>query len=234
MSEEHQEKYIQQKLSAENLKKVEDELSANLSLQEDVALELGVKEAFEEKSREELREKVKRFEQPKKPDNLPTWKYLSVAASIVIIAGLTYSFLKGSESAFDRYYEIYPNYEETVLRNENTTDLRSQTFLFYVQSNYQKAMAGFDELLVQEPEEMAYFFFRAMCKIETEQLEKSLVDLERVIKSKSVDYKYPALWYSALILIKLDDKLGATRNLELLIENPNDFRDKASLLIEEL
>jgi tetratricopeptide (TPR) repeat protein len=80
-----------------------------------------------------------------------TFFYLKVAAAIAILAVVIKLLMpveEDSEKLFQAYFKPYPNVFEPTLRGTSEMTDRAETFLAYEQGNYQKALAGFNEILM--------------------------------------------------------------------------------------
>ncbi|MEP5611900.1 MAG: tetratricopeptide repeat protein [Cyclobacteriaceae bacterium] len=223
------EKYIQGTLTDEERKAYEEEMTSEEK--KEAAFEIGMRSAVEEKSRDELREKISSFEGKKATSQIKP-AYLAIAATIALVATFTFLLRPESGSLFDQYYESYPNYEFTALRGDETSNLKEKAYSAYDLKDYDLAASTFTELLKENAEDQPAQFFRGLCFLETGNYQDGLSDLRKVAESEN-DYQEAAIWYSALIQTRLKNTVEARELLDLLSDS-QEFGERAKALSKEL
>ena len=223
-------KYIQGKLNKED--KHAHEVDLTSSEREELSFELGVQHALKEKFSEELRAKVSGFE-AKQPKARKTPIYIGIAASLALLATFLFINNRGEASLFDQYYEVYPNYEYSIVRGENGDDIKSRAYEAYDARDFDTASSLFSQWLSENPEDIPARFFGAIANVEQGSMELALEDLKIVIESGNADYRDPATWYAALVHTQLGNKVEATTLIKQL-SDLSDFSDKSEKLLKEL
>lgn len=225
--DELRDKYLQGKLSKEESKAFEENLSSEE--REELATELGIGRGLEDGFRKELKSKVASFENKRSKSSTLNYTYIGVAASLILVASLVFIFSKEEQSLFDQYYQPYPNYEVTVVRGEEDLDLREIAYLAYDRQEYTRALETFNQM---ETLSEADYFFRGVCLLETGDNQGALSDFEKVISSKNKDYAYPSKWLSALVYLKMEDEVSAKVLLESL-RNTTEFSERAEEILDK-
>ncbi|MEM7297553.1 MAG: hypothetical protein AAF391_04730 [Bacteroidota bacterium] len=222
-------KYLQGKLSESERKSFEEGLSKEE--RSELAFELGVREGLEEDLRKELRETVSGFEEKKGKTRRLNPVYVSIAATVVIAASLLFYFSGNSQSLFDQYYEVYPNYELTTVRGEEDLSSREKAYRSYDMGDYAGGIAAFNEL---DSMVGADYFFRGMCFIQVQSYEEAILDLSNKMLSVDKDYSEAARWYTALIHLKMKNDDKALPLLRTLSNGNSEFAQTSSELLSML
>lgn len=173
-------------------------------------------------------------EQAKQP--FPFFKMGIAASTIIAIIFFGKSFLTpNSEELFLAYYEPYENFEHTPTRNESDEALSAKykAYLEYDAANYADAERFFDELIASDSQDVAAVFFRGICRIETLAYDQALKDLTLVAESNHAYYSDAALWYLALLEIKLHQGPKAMRYLQKL-KSSKDYQIRSQKLLDKL
>lgn len=223
------EKYIQGKLSEAERKTFEESLSVQERLE--LATELGIQSGLEHGFRNELRTTVAGFEKRGSAVRRINPAYISIAASLFLVASLVLFFTREQTSVFDQYYEVYPNYEVTSLRGEVDSISRMTAYAAYDAGNFELAIEEFGKIdALSSPE----FFFRGVCYIQTKNYELALTDFDEVLSGDDKNYRAAAIWYSALIHLKQKNKEKAIPLLKKLSEGESEFATVSVEVLERL
>ncbi len=209
------EDYIQGKLSAAESEEFENGLSQQD--RRELAVELGQKEAINEFQLDEIRRRVKGFDaNTGKNKTRIIWPW-AIAASLVLFTTIAWLYNTTNESLMDEFYEGYANYEYTVTRGEEgvDNDTRVNAYLSYDNADFDLAIELFDEFLTTNPNAIPERFFRAISHIEIGSMDAALKDLAVVMNSES-DYRVPAIWYAALLLVEENQEEKARELLDSL------------------
>ncbi len=229
---EHSDNYMQGKLSQEELKAFETELSEKEK--EELAFEIGAGEGVKEELRNKLKTQVKDFESrasQKKQGIRPAW-IGGISASLILLVGVVYIFSTGNDgSLYGEYYESYPNYEMTITRGEEDLSTIQQAYQAYDTKDFTKAERLFTDFLNEESNVPAQFFL-GMSRMELEKFDQAIDAFEQVIGSEG-DYRDAALWYAALASIKLENQQAAIQLLDQLSDS-KEYRIQANDLKSEL
>lgn len=215
--------YLQGKLAPEEMRAYESSLSEE-ELKE-LAFEVGVQEGIVDRSKKNIREQLQEFESKGKRGSHWNYSYVGIAASIFAVATITFYLSRSQPSLYDQYYEVYPNYEVTSLRGSDDPSIREEAYLAYDQGNFGEAIRVFNAL---DSLSSADVFFRGICHIQQTNYEDALFDFAAVISTKEPNYYEAAVWYTALIHLKQEDKAKATPFLQELSLGNSEF-SKASM-----
>lgn len=227
--DELREKYLQGKMTKAEQAAFEKNLSTEEK--EELATELGIREGLESGFRRELLDQVAGFEEKGQEVRRINPAYISVAASLFLVATLVLYFTRDQAPLFDQYYEVYPNYEVTTVRGEEDLSKREEAYLAYDAGNYQEAIDAFNQL---DSLLAADYFFRGVSYIQAEEHQKALTDFQFVIKKNDEAYHDASIWYTALLHLKMEDEQKAIPLLESLSDGDSEFADTSNKLLAQL
>lgn len=224
------ERYIQDQMSAEE-KKAHEQSLADEEIN-DLAFEAGVKEGIAEANRDEIRKQVAGFEEDfKERKGIAAPRLIGIAASIALVATISYLFFFAQPDLYNDYYEAYPNYEVTILRGEDASNLKETAYLSYDNKKFNEADDLFTQFL-EIQDDTAARFFRGICRMELGRFEEALTDLESVME-RNAQYAEAGRWYGALCQVQLDNLDAAKLLLQELV-NSEEFGGKAGQLLKDL
>lgn len=164
---------------------------------------------------------------PPKSKVIPLRTWLSMAASLVIVAGLWFVMRNEVPS-----YTDYNQHElaSFVERSDNTILLKTAQKEFN-NKNYKLAEDAFRKILASKKSPEIQFFF-AICLIENNRYAEAEQELEILQKGNSI-YKDKALLYMALSQLK-QNKTEACKNYLLQIKEDQEDYTKAQELLRAL
>jgi hypothetical protein len=173
----------------------------------------------------------------------PFTRFLAIAASIAIIAGLGWiSFLffhhqKSNEEIYLSYYQRPDINEFTVRGNDNDSSqlFWDQGLHYYENHKIEKAAAEFKKLILINKTTSASkaYFMLGLCYMELNDTQKAIQTLGRV--SDQSNFVYMKQYYSALCLIKMDKKKEASDLLLKIVKDQNHpYRKNAIRIYLEL
>ncbi len=214
------EAYLHGQLSADEQKRMDEQLAADVSLREQLAevnlLLLGVKEAA-------LQDKLQTFHQHMARDHnsprigrpsssLRTWL---VAASILVITGSIAWLLMlrthGEERLFGAYFKPDPGLITAMSATDNY--LFEKAMIEYKRGEYATAIAAWDSLQKAQPASDTLNFFLGVAHLAEGASGKAISYLKKVAGTKSF-FNADAQWYLALALLKEGKKEAAVKALQ--------------------
>lgn len=217
-------RYLQGKLSDSERSAFEQGLSDEERVE--LAFELGIKEGLEEGFSKELRNKVASFEEKKPAKGTMKYAYISIAASVLVMASIVFYLLQDEASLFEDYYRPYPNYELTTVRGEEAESVRERAYQAYDSERYDIAIGYFSKM---DSLSEADYFFRGICQIQVEDYQLALDDFDKLITLGNADYGDAAKWYAALVYLKLEKE---SELLPLLKDLSNGTSEYAKVSLE--
>lgn len=227
--DELKEKYLQGKLTEDEQRAFENDLSEKEA--EELAFEMGIRDGLQNQIQSDLRKKVASFEHGAKRSKFTKPAYLSIAASVLIAVSFVFYFNREPRSLFDQYYSVLPNYELTTERGEEKATNRASAYIAYDNGNYSEAIAQFNNMdSLTTPD----LLFRGISYIQEENYELALNDLERVINKQNQDYQDASKWYTSLLYLKLGRRSQATQLLEDLRAENSTYKIQANELLGKL
>lgn len=196
---------------------------------------LGIRKA----ARTELKTKFTKWEKEAEHSKWHFFKIIGVAASFCVAMGVALYYYADStstkEELFLAYYETYPNYEHTTVR-DNVPDsliVKYKAYAFYDQGEMKKSIEYFSDWLLLHPNDQVAVFFQGVALLESKNYDTALNNFKTVTTAKLDYYSDAAIWYSALIYIHQDNTQQAVDLLNKLRAS-QEYSEKAEQLIEEL
>jgi tetratricopeptide (TPR) repeat protein len=194
----------------------------------------SMQRAFEINEAERLKDKLKSIETEKvKPLNSSRqkrWVY-SIAASVLVIVGLSVFLNYFNITLYDEYFEPYPNVYQPVVRG--TAEEGAKAFMYYENQDYTNAQKAFENLLKEENNPNIRFYY-ALSFLNENNVKRANEELE-TLKDINFEFQAEVIWYQSLSLIKLNKFKEAKILLQTLKTKGYSFNsDKVDTLIENL
>jgi tetratricopeptide (TPR) repeat protein len=211
-------------------------------LQNYILSRTAIASASNERLKQHLSESGKTLKMPDKGKTLFV-RYLAVAASIAILAGLGWiMFLffhpqKSSEEIYLSYYQ-QPDISEFTVRGEENDS--GQLFWdrgldYYANHKIKMAEAEFNKIIQTNNVSSASkaYFMLALCYMEMNESQKAIQTFGRV--SDKSTFVYMKQYYSALCLVRMEKKKEASDLLQKIIQDQNHpYRKNAIHILREL
>lgn len=237
------EDYLSGKLSAEDKKKFRARLLNdpvfNQEFQELKEIRLHVRQ----KSRVDIKNLFDEIEtnigkEETTKDQTVMKKAISIAASIVLIAAISYIGLSDfsqptNESLFDEHFTTYHSLNGQVRGTmEETLTLKDKAFRTYDAGDFFSSEEMLSTLVAAEPSAMNYFYL-GMSQLEIGKTEEAIKNLNTVINNYN-SFNDQAKWYLALSLLKAEEEDATLGALANIIVNKSDYKAKAEALLKEM
>ena len=166
-------------------------------------------------------------------------KYISIAASLLLIVSLSYfGFFSGTSEVdgakiFGQYYQAYTNIASGIERGSavDLTNLKNQAYYAYDLGSYEEAERGLSQLVETEKNAENYFYL-GITHIETGDIEAAKNDLNIVLNNYS-EYNEQAQWYLALTLLKDGETDEGLSNLVDLSVKGESYKEKSLEILKE-
>lgn len=161
-------------------------------------------------------------------------RWLQLAASLLLIAAAFFVFQSySSQSSTDivaDYYEPYPNGYKPITRSQvQEINIELHGLIKYESEQYKEALSYFNQLPNANDD---IIMFKAISKMELEDLNGAKTDLQTLIDKKS-KLSRTAQWYMGILLVKEGAVEQAKKYFEVLANQPSDSsyqRDASELL----
>ena len=236
------EKYLEEELTEEERKEFEMLLKSDADFSREVKFHADLKRVTESDDDDNFKEMLSDFEaeaRMEKPSvkKSPT-KWL-VAASISLLAGLTYFFnvdqFASTQDLFADNFKPYPNLVHRIVRSGEAQDKKIKAFSAYQTGAYIEALPMFTELYASDKEPY-YLFYSANALIELNRAREAVPMLQEHLRITQITdtlvEKSP--WYLAMAYLQLDEKENAIKMLNAVIKNGTYKVDDAQKLLNAL
>lgn len=225
------ERYLMDQMSHDQKTNFENEMAADTLLRNEVDLQreliTAVEVDFISKTLNDLDLDEQDMHQSKnlRPINsrINYFKFIGIAASIILIAAIGYFLLQQSNDLYNQYYEADPGLSTTMGEASNYEFYDGM--VDYKMEKYDVAKNAWMPLQTKFPDNDTLNYYVAMADLNLNNFQESNKLLEK-IPTTSVFYK-DALWYQALIAVKHEDLETAKIKLESLeTTKANKLRDE--------
>lgn len=228
--------YFEQRLSDLELKEFERRVVEEPDFAEEVEFRKQLQAAITQNERLKIKSQLQNFElqrEKKSPPKNKNIRWLAIAASFVVLLGLSKVYFDNRtvspNDLYERYYQPFPNVISPVVRGGQDLDELAKAFSLYEAAEYKEALKIFSKY-----SDVNSIFYAGLSEMELNNYAKAIPFFDDVIKQKSTFESY-AKWYKALAYIKLNKKDEALKLLQS-IENYKEFdlSEQVILLINDL
>jgi|SRR5690554_817321 len=225
--------YFENNLTAEEELFFDQLMKSDASFAEAVRFQEKTKIALTLEARDKLKSKLQSYEaKHKQRPQIKKWLY--VAASIIILIGISmFVFNKQPTHSelYASYFEPYPNTVAPIVRGgENNLD-KQEAFVAYENGSYEQAHVLFENLAKDNGEDYV-FFYQAMSAMADEKYSEA----QDIFTSRtwSEEYVDKVQWYRALNLLHLSKIDESKSILEKIIQSQSYNHKRAAQLLKEL
>ncbi len=242
------EKYIDNELVGEDLKSFEDEFYSNSDLKSDVKLHKDVNAAIGERDIIDLRDHLGEISKDSytnesksiimlRPNFSSSLMKRSLAASILIIVGLT-AMLKlapvNNEKLYDKYYEAYPSYGLSRSASTDMDQNLKQGLVLFSEQNYADALGVFKSIIENDTENSVARFYAGQSYQNLDENRNAINEYKSVVEHQQNLFVEQAEWYMSLCLIKEGEKQMAAQQLNKIVASNGYYTQDAKTLLRRL
>ncbi len=232
-------KHIQNSLTPDEQIEFDRLLKSDIDFKKEVDFHETLKKVTEDKDDRDFRSLLSEIEVNPKPitkKRSVKWWYL--AASIIVILGLTYFLTNrlspSNEVLFAQYFEPYRNVTQPVVRSEVNENLKALAFNSYENAKFEKALELFDQMLANT-EDPVILFYKSNVLLQLDQAEMAIPILTKDTATTD-SFSEKRYWYLALAYLKTNNPQKAKTTLELLLNiSDSEYKKKeAKELLKKL
>ena len=233
LSEESIKGYLTNRLSGEELHRVENHL-LDCPLCTDAVDGYAALQADQNAGKEAGRQAVRL--------QMSNWRFFSAAAAILaLIAAVVWLFpgQPSSEQLYTAYYSPYDSDLDIRFRQSGETTNPADTPLTkglraYAEKDYAGSIPQLEAYLVENPDHLVSRFYLALAKMEEGRDEEAILQFDAVQKAGQ-EYSEESTWYLALLYVK-NDRIDEAKALLNALIRPGSGRyyEKAKKLTSDL
>lgn len=231
-------KYFENSLTPQEQLLFEEKLQQDAEFEAEFEFHAALKKAVTVAERQKIKAQIQKFESNEK-DTIKVFslrKLMPYAAVFLVVISIGLFFILNqkneSNQLYASYFEPYPNIEVSNLRANTKKTLENQAFTVYDLEDYKLAQTLFTKLLENNSKDYLHFY-NGMCLMQLENFDFALEELN-TIKATNSKYYEKALWFKALIFIKLNKKEDAKKLLNELVTNLSFKNKEAKQLLSKL
>lgn len=228
-------KYLDRSLKEDEELIFDQKIKNSIAFAEEVELHETMLAAIRIRDKQALRDELKgealKLRQKSSKKLSRTFFYLA-AASIMILAMLTYMLLPSHNSLFNEYYVPIP--ESPIVRTEIESINNYQLAMgAYSKGQFQNALQLFnkvDDTAIRHEIEL----YKGNCHLGLDQPEQAISQFQLALASSNEQIIFQAQWFLALAHLKNGDKMGAIEILQQMREGNHPYKEKSESLINKL
>jgi FimV-like protein len=239
------ERYIEQSLSEEEVRRVEKRLAEEPALkelfQQENLLVKGIRYGHLKTKLEELKMLEATLPAVDRPEGQARvvsfkayWKPLAAAAAVALFISSYLLLTRTTEPAelYAQNFKPYPNVFEPVVRGTREQNQRAEAFAAYERGDYALAAEDFNALLKirEEPEILLLLGNANLILGKTSEAKENFVTLSKDFD----DLDGLAKWYLSLCYLKMGDRDSAKVLLEEIAGQESSYQQKARELLKRL
>ncbi|NOZ46226.1 MAG: tetratricopeptide repeat protein [Chlorobi bacterium] len=238
------EKYLNGELTSDELAYFKSKLENDKELAKELQLVTDVNEFLnndEPKFKNELKEMIISYKKSKrKTISLKNaLKPMSLAASIIILVGLSFYFYYNfNNSNAQLYKKYYHPYEYSVVersgKNTGINESLAQAFNEYNLQNYDKALVLFNKSIANDTANQVVEFLIANCYMQTNQTDSAVITLKHLLSYRNNLLSKNISWYLGLCYLKNQENEKAKQMFKYLAEHNNFYAEKAKSLLRKI
>lgn len=146
-------------------------------------------------------------------NRLLNWKYLAIAATLVIALSCFWFFSSNSnERLYANYFTPDPGLPTTMSSNSNYEFYN--TMVTYKRGNYSKAIEEWQSQLLKHPESDTLNYFIGVAKMANKNEVDAITYLKKVSELQANTFKNDAYFYLGLAYIKMNERKQAIEALK--------------------
>lgn len=244
--QEQLEKYLKGEMSAKEMKKFEAMLINDNELLREIALEQELDAVLMDSDILDLKMKLAnaRNSSGKAVHLSPVismmksnMKYVAAAASMGVLITAGVLTLTPRSYTSDKLFKMYYQPDKAVVVNRagrgNVNIV--EALMKFQKKEFEVASGMFEEILINNPDNIALRFYNGISYIETEKYDEAIKSFNIILKDKDNLYVEHAEWYVALCYLKKEQVEDARIQL-LRIANEEDgfYKEDAKKILEKL
>ncbi len=234
-------RHIQGRLTPKEQAEFDRLLETDATFRDEVSFAEDVQKVAEVEADANFLSMLKEFEKEEPIDEekpvikLPRYRWMAIAASFVILLGLSIYFVLNAETSpedlFAEHFEPYRNVVHPITRGKPAEDEKTQAFLAYQNEEYDNAITLFDKLYEQEGQPY-YLFYKANALLELNSNDEAIAILQK--SDQLGEFADRSAWYLALAYLKVEDTEKAKEHLQQIVGAQKYNHVKAAELLQQL
>ena len=232
------ENYIMGNLDEKEMRQLDEELleipELQIMFKEKEILIHGIRKGFDLEMKKMLHDEELIIRKKKRIKKI-RYSYISgIAASILLIV-VSFIALNNRnpdlQKLYSDFYTPYPNVESPISRDK---DIEYTAFNYYENGNYTKALEVFMQMQDVFHENTAVVFYTGLTQLALSNPGEAIENLNILTKSKDERFERPALWYSSLAWISLENSAKAREVLNKLKTGDDKYSKNAKSLLKKI
>jgi len=164
-----------------------------------------------------------------RPKNRSSSLAFGLAAAAILMLALAFGLLRSpgvERDILQEYFRPYPDLVSTI-RGNTLPEAVKNALSLYTQQNYRQALALFNAVLADDPEQPIALFYSGVILLKFDQPDAAVSRFQRIKETNRFSLREPLHWYLALGHYKLGNYASADSLLRLLEREPNLFVEDA-------
>ena len=242
------EKYLEQRMSAEERQKFEQAMIDNPAIKEEIELHRQVTATLKGEKVHELRSVLKavdknwgaeKKEQKGVARTINFRRVIAIAATVLLMV-MSYQFFFTSGGPVSNEQLFADNFQpyQMLLSQRGLSEGEKNIVLenaisAYSKGNYQSAASFFQQLSQNDPTDISYQFYLAVAQLGAKENDTSINLFQNIISTEGHPFKEQSQWYLALAYLQNGDNENARKTLSE-IESGQFKNAEARQILEQL
>ncbi len=239
------ERYLSEELSAEERAVFESKIKENVELQKELVLHQGIRDAVNDTKAIELDESLREIGNTWKKENEPAihhpfWTQTSfkIAATITLLAIVSFLIYFYLQPAFDNTQELFTHYynaptAETVRGTGPDEATRLQDALVnYRNGAYRQAVSDFEKILTMQPDYIKPKYYLAHCYLNVGETARAIDLFKSIIDHGDNIYISESHWYLGLAYVQKGEIDLAQSQFKTLPLNTKKGKEASKVLTD--
>lgn len=234
--------YFSNHLSQDEEKLFNELLESDSDFKTQFDFEQDLQHVIKNKKSKDLKAKLVSFEEDiaieaPKSTSKKSYRYLAIAASIVLLIGLAWmGYVDGSSNKYEDLYaanfQEYPNTVYTITRSGSDESLERVAFVAYESGKFDVAIEKLNQIPLNNQKPYIDFYF-GQSYLNVGKNDRAKEYFKKTI-AKSDVFVAESHWYLAMIALKEKDKAGVESELKKLTSGYDYNKERALAILKEL
>jgi tetratricopeptide (TPR) repeat protein len=236
------EDFLENNLTDRDLENFKEKMNNDPELRKECQLRRDINSAICEDDIMDLRSNLENIcsdeNSSSKQVRLINFKKYWVAASVIVIFGLSYFLYPGeslsNEDLFNEYYRPYNVIVNKRSAGFNTNEVLQKAMFYYETKDYIKALSLFRKVLEKDSTDITGNFYSGISNIEIKKYSEANFNFKKVIKHNNNFFIEQSEWYLGFCYLMTDQREKAIEQFEKIASGFGFYQAKAKEILDRI
>lgn len=239
------EKYLEHKMSSIEREQFEEQIKNDPGLKEELELHRQMGTTLKGEKIHELRSVLKDVDEnwveeksnQKSMDRTINFRRIFAVAATVMLLVLAYQFFFSDDSVVSGEQLFADNFQpyQMLLSQRNLSIEEKNVVLENAISTYSKgdfdnASKSFQQLSLDDPEDISYQFYQAVAALGAEDSENAIASFKKIVSTTNHPFMEQSRWYLSLAYLQLGDVENAKKTLNKIQSGQFKYEETQQIL----